>query len=99
MTLEDASRVLIVLAVCDWVFTAMIYLAARRYRNAALIERATASIILSTVATIVAMLSLAYLLHVPIGVDLVNVTLVGALILVSAPQFIWAFGLASGKFR
>jgi cytochrome c oxidase assembly factor CtaG len=99
VSLDDASRLLIVLAGCDWVFTAVIYIGSRRIPSGALTERAAVSVILSTIATIVAIMGAAYLLHVPIAGDVSTFLLVLVFILVSAPQFLWAAGLALGKFR
>lgn len=99
MSLEDVSRLLIVLAAADWMFTAVIYVTARRLREPALTERATTSAILSVIATIAAWLGAARLGIVALD----NGTAVGllavALILVSAPQFIWTISLAAGRFR
>jgi len=99
MSVDDVSRLLIVLAGFDWVATAVIYIAAYHYREPALSERASTSVILSAVATIAALLGANRLglLHIDSG--LATVMLAGSLILVSAPQFIWTAGLALGKFR
>lgn len=99
MSLDDTSRLLIALAACDWLATAVIYIAARRLQEPALTERATTSVILSIVGSIAAILGAVRLGYI----TLPNGTAVGllafALILVSAPQFIWLGGLILGKFR
>lgn len=99
MTLDDASRLLIFLAACDWILTAVIYIAARNVSEPALTERATTSVILSTIATIAAVLAGARLGVVQLGNGVGLGLLVIAFILVSVPQFIWAIGLATGRFR
>jgi len=99
VNLDDASRLLIALSAMDWVLTAMIYLAARRVAEPALTERATASIILSIVASIAAVLGASRLgvFHVDNGTAVG--LLVIALVLVSLPQVIWSLSLATGRFR
>ena len=99
MSLDDTSRLLIVLAACDWVSTVVIYLAARREREAALTERAVVSAILSTIATMAAVLGGARLGYFALPNGSAVGMLALGLILVSAPQFIWVAGLVLGKFR
>jgi hypothetical protein len=99
VSFDDASRLLIVLAACDWVFTAVIYIGSRRVPSAALTERAAVSVILSALATVVAILGAAYLFQITIAGDVTTFLLVLVFVLVSAPQFLWAGGLALGKFR
>ena len=99
MTLDDVSRLLIVLAAVDWALTAMIYIAARRISEPSLTERATTSVILSIIASIAAYLGAARLGVVAVDNGTATVLLVTALCLVSLPQFIWSISLAAGRFR
>jgi hypothetical protein len=99
MTLEAASVLLIVLAAADWWWTAMIIRAARTMPEPSLIERAVASAILSTVATMAAVVgaNILGLLDIPRGGT--TVILVAAFVLVSAPQFVWGTLLLMGRFK
>ena len=99
MTIDDAARLLIVLACCDWVLTGVIYKAARSVDEPALTERATTSVILSFVATLAAILAAARLGVLELGSGVGLVLLIVAFVFVSAPQFIWAIGLVTGRFR
>lgn len=99
MTLDEISRLLIALAACDWLLTAVIYMAARRVREPALTERASTSVILSVIATLAALLGANRLGLVVLPTDAAIGLLAFALALVSAPQFIWVGILAMGKFR
>ena len=99
MTLEDTSRLLIALACCDWILTAVMYVFARRLREPALSERFVVSIIGSVVGTVFAVLGAnvlgAIYLDRSVGLWLLS----AAAVLVSVPQFVWAIGLAAGKFK
>jgi len=99
VTLDNVSRLLIVLAACDWALTALLFIAARDLHEPALSERATTSVILSTVATIAALLGANRLGAIHVSGETSIALLTVALLLVSAPQFIWAIGLATGRFR
>ena len=99
MDLDALSHLLIVLAACDWVFTALIFIAARQMQEAALTERATTSVILSVIGSIAALLGAGRLgyLSLPTGASVILLSV--ALVLVSVPQFIWVIGLALGRFK
>lgn len=99
MSLDDVSRLLMFLAACDWIFTAMIYIAARQMKEPALTERATVSVILSLVATIAAVLGAARLGFVMLPPGWAVACLALGLVLVSVPQFVWVIGLALGRFK
>lgn len=99
MSLEAASVLLIILAAVDWWWTSMIIRAAKEVRETALIERAVASAILSTVATMAAVLGASVLGVFDIPSGTVTLILVVAFVLVSAPQFIWGIVLLTGRFR
>lgn len=100
MSFDDTSRLLIALAIADWVSTAVIFMFASRHEgNAALTERAITSVILSLIATMAAILGMARLGIVALD-NGVAVTLLGVgLVLVSVPQVIWAISLVTGRFR
>lgn len=99
MSLTDTSRLLIALAACDWLLTAILFNAAHRLKEPALTERATASIILTIIATIGAVLggSVLGLIRFPSGISTAMLSV--GFVLVSVPQFIWAIGLVTGRFR
>ncbi len=99
MTLDNASRLLIALAAVDWILTGVIYINARRYVEPALTERAVTSVILSTIATIAAVLGAVRLGFLSLDNDVALGLLALSLILVSAPQVIWSISLAAGRFR
>jgi len=90
---------LILLAIGDIAVSLAMVRIALRMKEPALEERATASVILTFVAVIVAMLSAIYLLDMSVP-SLVGTGLLGlALLLVSLPQFVWAVAYWLGTFR
>lgn len=93
------SQILIALAIADWIVTAVLILAARRLREPALSERAAASIVLTLVATLGALLGGHVLGFISIPPDLRAGLLVTGFLLVSVPQLVWFAGLLMGKFR
>lgn len=100
MSFDDTSRLLIALAIADWVSTAVIFIFASRHEgNAALTERAITSVILSLIATMAAVLGMARLGILALDNDIAVVLLAGGLLLVSLPQLVWAISLATGRFR
>ena len=99
MDLDALSHLLIVLAACDWVFTVLIYISARQLHEAALTERATTSVILSSAATGAAALAAVRLGFLDLSAEWRLGILIGILLLVSLPQFIWVLSLAMGRFK
>lgn len=99
MTVADASRALIALAIADWLVTAVLLLAAHRLKEAALSERAVASLVLTFAATAFALLGAHVLGLIALPADVRMALLVGAALLVSLPQIVWFVGLLAGKFR
>ena len=97
--MEVLAVALILLAIGDIAITLLLVRIAHRLKEPALEERATASVILTFVAVIVAMLSAAYLVDATLP-SLVGTGLLGfALLLVSFPQFVWAAAYWRGTFR
>jgi hypothetical protein len=99
MTIEQASVLFIILAAADWWWTSMLIRAARKVPEPALIERAVAAVIFSTVATIAEVLGAYILRLIDIPPDVRVIMLVVAFVLVSAPQFVWGILLLTGRFR
>lgn len=97
--LDDLSRVLIVLAIADWIATVILVLGARDLREPALVERAFQSFVLTIGATGIAVLAGAYLLRVdlPATPNLGLLTL--GLIALSVPQLVWLVLYLTGRFR
>lgn len=80
--------VLIVLAAVDWVVTALLIHFARVVDEPALTERASASIILTAVASSIAIVSGAYIAKVKLG-PTGDALFITGLMLVSLPQLVW----------
>ena len=99
MMLDLVAGLLIFLALADWAWTAVILRAADRVNEPALTERAIVSVVLSVIATGAALMGAQRLGFVELPSALAVTVLVGALVLVSAPQFIWGAGLVLGKFK
>jgi len=99
MTLDDLARALIVLALGDIGVTVLLVRAAKAQPEAALQERAIASVILTFIAGIVAFMAAAYLLDLTLPGPLGTGMLAGALLLVSLPQMVWAVMYWHGTFR
>jgi hypothetical protein len=97
--LQFASVALVVAAVFDWFATADLVRAARRLNEPALSERAIASFVLTIIATGIAVLALAYLAGVSLPSVVVSVLLVGGLLAVSLPQFVWWIAYRQGRFK
>ena len=99
MILDVIAGLLILLALADWAWTAVILRAANHVNEPALTERAIVSVILSVIATGSAIMGAQRLDWLELPTVLGVVILVGGLVLVSAPQFIWGVGLVLGKFK
>ena len=98
-TLDVIAVALVVLAMADWFWTAVLLLAAHYFPEAALQERATTGVVLSFVATLAAVLGLARLNVLTLDGSGVTVVLVVGFLAVSLPQWIWGIGLITGRFR
>lgn len=99
MGLDELSALLIAIAVADWGITGVMIIASRRYPEPALQERAATSVVLSLIASIAAVLGAGRLGLLPLPNGMAVVLLGAALLMVSAPQFVWFFGLLMGKFK
>ena len=99
MTLDHWAWILIAAAVADWGATVALVRGANRLHEAALNERATASVILTVVASGAALLSAFYLLRVVLPPDWWSGALVALFLLVSVPQLVWYVAYRSGRFR
>lgn len=99
MTIESWALLLIVLPVGGWTSTGILVLSSRQVREGALTDRAVAGIILSTIATIFAALSIAFLLDVAISSDAFTAALIAIALLSNLPQFVWVVSLVAGRFR
>lgn len=99
MTIDDLARALIVLAIADWTWTLVLLIAAWRYQETALTERAGVGIICSLIASLFAVISANVLkiIELPQGTGFWLLT--AAALLVSAPQFIWGIAALTGRFR
>lgn len=98
-TLDAISIVLVLLALADWFWTAVLLLAAHYFPEPSLQERAATGVVLSFVATIAAILGLARLHVVTLDGGAVIILLVAGFLAVSLPQWIWGIGLLTGRFR
>ena len=92
------SWILVVLAVIDWIATVILIRAAFSVKAAALEERATASLILTIAASLIAGLALAYVFSFKLPDGVGTAALVGALLLLSLPQVVWVLAYERGKF-
>lgn len=99
MTLVHWSWILVILAVIDWLATTTLIRAALREKEAALEERATAALILTFAASLVAFLALAYVFNVTVTDGLGTAALIGALMLLSVPQLLWLAAYERGQFQ
>jgi hypothetical protein len=97
--LQLPATLLIVLAVFDVIVTAILVLAARRLKETALEERATASVVLTLAAVLVAILAGAYLGEFDLPTGTGTILLFGGLILISVPQLVWFVAYARGAFK
>mgnify|MGYP001575503927 FL=1 len=97
--IQLAAGVLVVLAVADIFVTRGLVRAARALNEPALTERALASVILTIVASAVAVLAAAFLLGVRIPVPWNSIILIGGFMLVSVPQIVWWVAYRRGRFR
>ena len=95
---EAIAWAFVLLAIADIGATVSLVRAARKEQVAALTERAIASILLTLAASCIAVLSIAFLVHVKLPVDIATVVFVGALVLISVPQLIWYGLYKSGRF-
>lgn len=93
------AAVLVLLSIGDIAITLLLVRVARQEDNPALEERATASVILTFVAALVAILATVYLLDVTLPTLVGTGILSLALLMVSLPQFIWALAYYRGTFR
>lgn len=87
--MRAVAVVLILLAVIDWIATATLIRWARIVHEPALTERAGASVILTAVATTVAIVSADYLFDSWSLGALGSVLFISGLLCVSAPQIVW----------
>ena len=99
MNMEVPAVLLIILAVFDVIVTGVLITAARRLREPALEERATASIVLTLAAVFMAFLAVAYLRDIDLPRSTGTILLFGGLILISVPQLVWFVAYARGAFK
>lgn len=98
MTLVHWSWLLVVAAAIDWIATVTLVRAAFRVKEAALQERATAAVILTFAASVIALLSLAFIFRITLPEGVGTSLLVGALLLLSLPQMVWVVAYEFGRF-
>jgi len=97
--IEVVAWVLILLAAGDVAVTLVLVRAAQHVREPALSERAGNAAILTFVAILWAVLAVAALTNTRLPSPIPFVLLCLGFVLVSAPQYIWVFGLWLGKFK
>jgi hypothetical protein len=90
---------LILLAVGDILISGTAITLARRHPNPALIDRAATSLLETIAATSLAGLSAAFIIGYVLAPGLVSVLFVGALILISVPNYVWFTQWLFGRFR
>jgi len=100
VTTLQVAYLLILLAVIDWAFTALLIWAAHRVHEVSLLERAIASTILSIAATLVGILAATSVLleGVTLPPEIRFALLVIALIMISLPQIIWGVLYLANRF-
>jgi hypothetical protein len=99
VTLDTIAQLLILLAVVDIIVTGFLIVKARQYHEPALGERAIVSVVLTTAAVFMALLSAAYLVDVALPSPIATALLVAGVLLISAPQLIWTVLYWRGTFR
>ncbi len=98
MTLVHWSWLLVGLAIIDWIATLRLVRASAGSNEAALEERATAAVILTFAASLVALLAIAFIFNVTLPDGVGTAALIGALLAISVPQLIWVFAYELGRF-
>lgn len=99
MTLIHWSWLLVGLALIDWVATVTLVRASARSNEAALEERATAAVILTFAASLIALLALAFIFDIKVPGDIGTAMLIGSLLLLSVPQLVWVVAYEFGRFQ
>jgi hypothetical protein len=97
--LDAIALLLILLAVADVHVTIFLVRKARQNHEPALGERAIVSVILTTAAVLMAALSAAYLIDLAFPTPVGTALLVAGVVLISAPQLIWAALYWRGTFQ
>lgn len=98
MSLDDLSRLLVVVAVVNVSLTSVLVAAALRHHWPALEERATVAVLLAVIAVGAAVLGLVRLKVLALTNEQSLVILGAGLLLVSAPSIIWAVAYWTGRF-
>ncbi len=99
MTLDNWARILVILSGAGWGATVILVWSSARVSEAALQERAFAGVILSSIATIFAVMAAVYLLDISLSGSTFTGLLILVAILSNVPQIIWVALLAMGRFR
>lgn len=97
--LDVIASALVVLAVADWFWTGLLVYAAHKLPEPALADRAAAAVISSFAASLFAVMGAVWIADFRLSSVAFLTILVIAGVAISLPQFIWGFGLLTGRFR
>lgn len=98
-TRHIVAWILIALAVGDIVITLVAIWVARRVNEPAMTDRAATSLLETIVASSLAFLSAAFVAGIVLAPVLVSILFIGALLLVSLPNYVWIVSWLVGRFR